>query len=130
MASYKYGTAANLEFGTKTDTNFDIVESITEEKSYQTESLVKDENGATVGLVLADERGTFTISGMTSASDIASSGNINLGAALAITPDLISSSASLYITSIRSTRSNTDFQRFEITAVGFDSVSGTGTEIT
>jgi hypothetical protein len=130
MASYKYGDASTLEYGTKTDTNFDIVESITEEKSYQTESLVKDENGATVGLVLADERGTYTISGMTSATDVAAAGNITLGNALAITPDLIASAASLYITSIRSTRSNTDFQRFEITAVGFDAVSGAGTEIT
>ena len=125
MAAFKYGSAQDLEFGTNTNSNFSVVENTTEEKTYQTEILVKDEDGDTTGLILGDARGTFTISGLADSTDFAiAGGTVLLGVVISSALEIIDGDA--YITSIRSTRTNTDFQRFEITAVAFDGVEGAG----
>lgn len=124
MGAIKFGAAKDLEFGTKEITGFTVVEEVTEELSFGNEILTHANNGNVNGMIKSEARATLTIRGMAPLTEISS---LSLGAILGVTPELVSGDA--YIESIRSTRSNTDLQRFEITATAIDGVSGEGTEV-
>jgi hypothetical protein len=116
----KFGDAQDLAFGTATVTGFDIVESVSAESSYSTEITVKDKDGDTVGLVLGDERGSLTITGM--ADDKPTS----MGAENPFSdPTGILGTGTVIVTGIRCTMSNEDFVKYETTCSVYEGITGT-----
>lgn len=120
MALNKYGSAANMGFGTEDVSGFDIVESITSESSYNNEVVVKDNNGDTTGLILSDERSTITVSG------IASSAPASLGDTSGSDPTGVAGSGLMICTGVRANWSNEDFQKYETTYTVYAGITGGG----
>lgn len=118
MSTVKKGSAESLQFGTADFTNLTVVTSVSAEMSYATEIFVKDNDGQTSGMVLADERGTATISGFADSAPSNSLGSESEDPSSTITGDLI------IITGVRTNMSNEDFVTYEVTMTGFSGVTG------
>jgi len=116
----KFGEAQTLSFGTGTIAGFDIVESASAESSYSTEITVKDKDGDTVGLVLGDERGSLTISGMADAAPTTMGAENPFG-----DPTGILGTGTVIVTGIRCTMSNEDFVKYETTCSVYEGITGT-----
>ena len=114
----KKGLAENLKFGTADFTGLTVVTSVSAEMSYATEIFVKDNDGQTSGMVLADERGTATISGFADTAPTSSLGETGTDPSDTITGDLI------IITGVRTNMSNEDFVTYEVSITGFSGVTG------
>lgn len=114
----KYGDANDWSFGTATHTEFDVVESVSAECNFATEITGKNNAGQTTGLILADKRGTATVSG------IASSFGVGLGSNQT-DPSGIASQAGgqLIVTSVRCNKSNEDFVKYEYTVTSYGGIA-------
>lgn len=127
MGAIAYGIAKDLEFGTLDIDLFTIVEEISEENSFGNEILTHDNAGNINGMIKSEARGSITVRGMATLASITALDLGDIMAAAGGFPELVSGDA--YIESISSTRSNTDLQRFEITATAIDGISGEGEAI-
>lgn len=118
----KKGLASTLGFGTADATGLTVTTSVSAEMGYATELFVKDNNGETAGMILADERGTATITGYASSAPSASLGSNGTDPSGTISGDII------IITGVRTNQSNEDFTTYETSITGFTGVSGTASD--
>jgi hypothetical protein len=118
----KKGQATSLNFGTSDATGLTITTSVSAEMSFATELFVKDNDGETVGMVLADERGTATITGYAQQAPSSSLGEQGTDPSGTISGDVI------VVTGVRTNQSNEDFTTYETTITGFSVGSGTSSD--
>ena len=85
----KKGLASTLGFGTADATGLTVTTSVSAEMGYATELFVKDNNGETAGMILADERGTATITGYAASAPSASLGSAGSDPSGTISGDII-----------------------------------------
>lgn len=115
----KKGLASTLSFGTSAVTGLTVTTSVSAEMSYATELFVKDNDGETAGMILADERGTATISGYADVAPSNALGTDSTDPTGTVTGDII------IITGVRTNASNEDFTTYETSITGFTGVDGT-----
>lgn len=116
----KKGLATTLGFGTGAGaTGLTVTTSVSAEMGFATEIFVKDNDGETAGMILADERGTATITGYADAAPSNSLGENGVDPSGTITGDII------VVTGVRTNLSNEDFSTYETTITGFTGVTGT-----
>lgn len=115
----KKGLASQLSFGTADVTGLTVTTSVSAEMGYATELFVKDNDGETAGMILADERGTATISGYANTAPSDSLGADSSDPTGTVTGDII------IITGVRTNASNEDFTTYETSITGFTGVTGT-----
>jgi hypothetical protein len=118
----KKGLASSLNFGTSDSTGLTVTTSVSAEMSYATELFVKDNDGETKGMILADERGTATITGYAQSAPSSSLGATGTDPSGTIVGDVI------IVTGVRTNQSNEDFTTYETTITGFSGVSGTASD--
>ena len=115
----KKGLASTLSFGTDDATGLTVTTSVSAEMGYATELFVKDNAGETKGMILADERGTATVSGYAASAPSNSLGADGTDPSGTISGDII------IVTGVRTNQSNEDFTTYETTITGFTGVTGT-----
>lgn len=114
----KKGLASTLSFGTSDATGLTVTTSVSAEMSYATELFVKDNDGETKGMILADERGTATVTGYADSAPSSSLGATGTDPSGTISGDII------IVTGVRTNQSNEDFTTYETTITGFTGVTG------
>lgn len=115
----KKGLASSLSFGTADATGLTVTTSVSAEMGFSTELFVKDNDGETKGMILADERGTATITGYAESAPSSSLGADGTDPTDTISGDII------IVTGVRTNQSNEDFTTYETTITGFTGVTGT-----
>ena len=118
----KKGLASSLSFGTAEATGLTVTTSVSAEMGYSTELFVKDNNGETAGMILADERGTATITGYAESAPSSSLGADGTDPSGTISGDII------IVTGVRTNQSNEDFTTYETSITGFTGVEGTASD--
>lgn len=125
----KYGNAKDVPFGCPEMSEFLIVESVSATSSFQTNQMLKNEVGISVGQVLGDPKLEATISGAHNEAPftLGQIANINLFVGDVEGGEQTSSSEGatareVVITSVKQDNSNEDFMKFEVSAEFYHNV--------
>lgn len=126
----KYGKASEVAFGCPELENFQIVESVSATSSFQTNSMLKNEVGISVGQVLGDPKLEATISGANGGAPftLGQIAGVNLfvgdveGGEQTGGTSGSADSRDLVITSVKQDNSNEDFMKFEVSGEFYHNV--------